>query len=187
VKYVTDGYTTDDSKEWNARRVRGMVVTVFWTDTNKAYCEFTTTQCRCDFVKRSENRYKSSIQKRPIFNKTDHIRWWFINSSLWCHRTNQSKHQSFMSCVYYYLLLHVSIMIIITINTHLPLFTVFTSLRKMARSDCRIRHVCLSVCRRGTRLPLQGFSRNLILDYFSKICRESQKPFKPDNNNGHFT
>ena len=37
-----------------------------------------------------------------------------------------------------------------------------------------VMSVCLSVCPHGTtRLLLDGFSSNLVIEYFSKICRES--------------
>jgi len=48
--------------------------------------------------------------------------------------------------------------------------------------------VCPSVRPHGTtRLLLDGFSRNLIYDYFTKISRESSSLIKCDNNNGSFT
>jgi hypothetical protein len=37
-----------------------------------------------------------------------------------------------------------------------------------------------------TRLPLDGFSWNLIFEHFSKVCREKVS-LKSDKNNGHFT
>jgi len=37
------------------------------------------------------------------------------------------------------------------------------------------------------RLPLDWFSWNLVLKYFSKICRENSSFFKIWHNNGHFT
>ena len=49
---------------------------------------------------------------------------------------------------------------------------------------------CLSVRPRGTsRLPLDGFSLNLIFVYFSKIFREDTSFFKKkfDKNNAYFT
>jgi hypothetical protein len=54
--------------------------------------------------------------------------------------------------------------------------TVFAKLLKATSSF--VMSVCLSVrlsvCPHGTtRLPLDGFSRKLILKYFSKICREN--------------
>ena len=46
--------------------------------------------------------------------------------------------------------------------------------------------VCLPACLRATtRLPLDGFSWNLIFQYISKICEEV--PLQCDKNNGYFT
>ena len=43
--------------------------------------------------------------------------------------------------------------------------------RKIAKIDYSLCHVCLSVRPRGiTRPPLDGLPLNLILKYFSKIC-----------------
>jgi hypothetical protein len=43
--------------------------------------------------------------------------------------------------------------------------------RKIAKNDYYLRHVCPSVCPyRATLFPLDGFSRNLTSEYFSKIC-----------------
>ena len=55
---------------------------------------------------------------------------------------------------------------------------VFRRVRKIAKSDYYLRHVCLSVClsvcpHGANRLPLDGFSRNLISEYFSNICWEN--------------
>ena len=48
--------------------------------------------------------------------------------------------------------------------------------------------VCPSVCPHGrTRLLLDGFSWNLIYEYFTKICRESSSLIKSDKNNGSST
>ena len=45
--------------------------------------------------------------------------------------------------------------------------------------------VCPSVCLHGTtRLPLEGFSRNLIFEDFSKIVEEVQISRKPINLTG---
>ena len=45
-----------------------------------------------------------------------------------------------------------------------------------------------SVCLHGTtRLLLDGFSRNLIFEYFSKNCRENQVSLKSNKNEGYFT
>jgi len=48
---------------------------------------------------------------------------------------------------------------------------------------------CLSVCPRGTfRLPQDGFSWNLIFEYFSeKTFEKIQLPLKSDKNIGYFT
>ena len=44
---------------------------------------------------------------------------------------------------------------------------------RIAKSDYLLRHVCPSVHPHGkARLPRDDFSFNLILEYFSKICRE---------------
>ena len=54
-------------------------------------------------------------------------------------------------------------------------------LRKTAKSDYSLRHVRLSARPHGTtRLPLDGFSWNLISEYFSEICREIQVSLKSD-------
>ena len=46
----------------------------------------------------------------------------------------------------------------------------------------------LSVSPHGTaRLPQDGFSRNLIFAYFSKICRENSSFNETWQNNGYFT
>jgi hypothetical protein len=46
---------------------------------------------------------------------------------------------------------------------------VFRRLRKIARSDCCLLHVCPSVCLSSW----DGFSLNLIFEDFSKLCREN--------------
>jgi hypothetical protein len=49
-------------------------------------------------------------------------------------------------------------------------------LYKIAKSDYYLRRVSigLSVCRHGTtRLPLDGYSLNLVVEYFSKISQNS--------------
>ena len=56
------------------------------------------------------------------------------------------------------------------------------------RIASRCPSVCLSVCRHRTRLPLDGFSRNLIFEDISKICgKKNQVWLKSDKNNGYFT
>ena len=50
----------------------------------------------------------------------------------------------------------------------------FRRVRKFAKSDYQLRYVCPSVLTHATtRLPLGGFSRNLILEYFSELCGEN--------------
>ena len=68
----------------------------------------------------------------------------------------------------------------VTISTALcdHSFRMFRSVRRITKSDYRLRHVCpsvsLSVCsHRTTRLALDGFSWNLVFENFSKICREN--------------
>jgi hypothetical protein len=60
--------------------------------------------------------------------------------------------------------------------------------RKIAKSDCSfvVSHsVCVSVLPHGTtRLPRDGFSWNLILEYIPKICQENSSLLKSD---GYFT
>jgi hypothetical protein len=52
--------------------------------------------------------------------------------------------------------------------------TTFTHVHIIAKTKYLLRRVCLSVRSFGTtRLPLKGFSRNLVFEYFSKICQES--------------
>jgi hypothetical protein len=53
-------------------------------------------------------------------------------------------------------------------------FPIFRQVRKIAKSDYYLRHVCPSVGPHGTsRLPVYRFSLNLVFEYFSKICGES--------------
>jgi len=55
-------------------------------------------------------------------------------------------------------------------------YTVFRCLRKITKSDYQPHRVCPSVRPHGTtRLPLDGFSLNLISEYFSKMCLEKSK------------
>jgi hypothetical protein len=52
--------------------------------------------------------------------------------------------------------------------------TLFWRFHKIAKTYYWLRHVCPSVRPHGTtRLPLDGFSRNLIILYFSKIYEEN--------------
>ena len=56
---------------------------------------------------------------------------------------------------------------------------IFRCVRKIAKSDYWLRHVCMSVCAQGaTRLPLDVFSLNFIFDCFSKICPENSSFIK---------
>ena len=59
-------------------------------------------------------------------------------------------------------------------HTHTHKYAEFlVTLSKIAKSDYAARHIRLSVCPNGTnRLPLEGFSRILISEYFSNICQE---------------
>ena len=61
---------------------------------------------------------------------------------------------------------------------------VFWRVRKIAKSNYWLRHVCPHGT---TRFPLDGFSWNLIFIYFLKNCRKIQVPLKSDKNNGYFT
>jgi hypothetical protein len=67
-------------------------------------------------------------------------------------------------------------------NTHWSFFLVFRRVRKIAKSDCYLRHVlsvCPSVRPHGTtRLRLDGFSWNFIFEDFSKICLENSSFIK---------
>ena len=54
------------------------------------------------------------------------------------------------------------------------LLTVFSRFRNIAKSDYELRYVCPSVHPHGKIwLPLERFSWNLTLEYFSRICREN--------------
>jgi hypothetical protein len=53
---------------------------------------------------------------------------------------------------------------------------IFRRVRKVAQSDYYVRRVCLAVGPQvKTRLILDGFLWNLILELFSKICRKKFK------------
>jgi hypothetical protein len=62
-------------------------------------------------------------------------------------------------------------------------------IRKIAISDHRLRHVRKSTCPHGrSRLPLDGFSSNLVFDYFFfKSVEKIQVSFKSDKDNGYCT
>ena len=57
----------------------------------------------------------------------------------------------------------------------IALFQFLSSFKKLRKADISyFISVCPSVRSHGTtRLPLDGFSRNLIFEYFFKICREN--------------
>jgi len=56
---------------------------------------------------------------------------------------------------------------------------VFRRVRKLAKDDYWLRHVCQCVCpRRTTLLPMDEFSQNLVFQHFSKICRENSSFIK---------
>jgi len=62
----------------------------------------------------------------------------------------------------------------------------FAKLREVTSSF--VVSVCPSVRPQGTtRLPLDGFTRNMIYEDFSKIVEKIQTSLKRDNNNGYFT
>ena len=70
----------------------------------------------------------------------------------------------------------------------------FEKLRKITTSFVMSVHLsaCMSVCPSfrpygTTRLPLDGFALNLIVEYFSKICREDLRLIKSDKKKGYFT
>jgi len=67
----------------------------------------------------------------------------------------------------------------------------FRRVRKIAKSDYQLRHVCLSL-RPSVRMEQlishwTDFHEKLIFDYFSKICRENLIWIEIWQNNGHFT
>jgi len=52
--------------------------------------------------------------------------------------------------------------------------SLFSPFRKIAKSDYWLRHVCPSVRPHGiVRLPLDGFSWKLVLQYYWTFCREN--------------
>jgi len=59
-----------------------------------------------------------------------------------------------------------------------PIHKLFRCVRRILKSDCLLRHVGLH----GTRLPLDGFSRNLVSESFYKICLENSNFIKMDKN-----
>jgi hypothetical protein len=83
--------------------------------------------------------------------------------------------------------------VLLLINSHLTDTRFFFSHARSQNYERRLLassglFVCLSVPMHGTtRLLLDGFSWNLIFEYFSKICRENSNFIKTDQNKGHFT
>ena len=70
--------------------------------------------------------------------------------------------------------------------------SVFESVRKMARSDCQLRHVCLSVRPHGTGLPMDRSSWNLVFEFFlgggrGGSVKKIQVSLQPYNNKECFT
>ena len=59
---------------------------------------------------------------------------------------------------------------IMTAQEYCPLF--LGAFAKLGKSTISFTSVCLSVCPRETRLPLDGLLRNLISDIFSTTRRE---------------
>jgi hypothetical protein len=65
---------------------------------------------------------------------------------------------------------------------------IFRRIGKIEKRDYGIRHVRLSVCMEQNRLPLDGFSLNLVSEYFfRKSVEKIQVSLKSDKNNGYFT
>jgi hypothetical protein len=66
---------------------------------------------------------------------------------------------------------------------------IFRRFRKLGKNDYYFRHVCPSVHPDGTtRLLRNGFSWNLIFDFFfRKSAEKIQVTLKSDKNNGYFT
>ena len=58
-----------------------------------------------------------------------------------------------------------------------PQDSFFRRVRKIAKSDYLLRHVCLSPHGK-TRLPMDGFSLSLIFEDFTKICRDNLSSIK---------
>ena len=63
-------------------------------------------------------------------------------------------------------------------------YNIFRRVRKIAKSDCWLRLLCLSVHpsvrlsvrpHGTTRLPLDGFSWKVMFEHFSKLCRECKR------------
>jgi hypothetical protein len=57
---------------------------------------------------------------------------------------------------------------------------VFLGVRRIAKSDHQHRHS-------ATRVPVEGFSWDLIFEHSSKLCLENSSLLKRDKKNGYFT
>jgi hypothetical protein len=65
------------------------------------------------------------------------------------------------------------------VYNNLLYISIFRNVRKVAKSDYQLRHLCPTVRpHETTRLPLDGFSLNLVSEYFSKIRRENSRFIK---------
>jgi hypothetical protein len=70
------------------------------------------------------------------------------------------------------------------------IITILTCVRKIAKSDYYLRHICLRVFVRphvSTGLPLDGFSWDLICAFFRKSVKQLQISLKSDKNKEYFT
>ena len=65
---------------------------------------------------------------------------------------------------------------------------VFRRVRKFAKSDYQLRHVCSSVCPHGKLgSPFTDFNSILYLSTFRKYVEKIQGRLKSEKNNGYFT
>ena len=69
---------------------------------------------------------------------------------------------------------------------------VFRRVRKIAKSDYKLRRVCLSICSSvcshgSTRLPLEDFYEIWYLSIFRKAVKKIQVSLKSDKKNGYLT
>jgi len=80
-------------------------------------------------------------------------------------------------------------------NHSIGLQQIFRRVRKIAKSDYSLRHVCPSVrpcvCASVRMEQLNShctaFYKILYVSIFLKICQENSISLQPDKNNGHFT
>ena len=68
----------------------------------------------------------------------------------------------------------------------------FRHVRKISKNGCWLRQVCPSVHfsvrqHATTRVPLDGFSWNLLFEFFRRSVEKIQVLLKCDRNKGHFT